>query len=148
MTARPGTGADQPKPGRRSTPGRRRAIRVAIAAVLVASGIIGVQAVRGSQGPAVGVAVAIDSPAADATVTNPVHFTFTVTGATLGAPENGLDHLHLSLDGGPELGLYENSLTSPIPAGRHTLTVELADAAHDSTGVSAESTFTVTGPTG
>jgi len=148
VAARPGTGPDRPKPRRRSSPGRRVAIRLGVAVVLVAAAIIGVQAVRGSQNPAVDVAVAIDSPAAGATVTNPVRFAFTVTGATLGAPEKGLDHLHLSLDGGPELGLYEDTVTSPLPAGRHTLTVELADAAHDAIGVSAERIFTVTGPAG
>ncbi|TAM59840.1 hypothetical protein EPN52_06635 [bacterium] len=87
--------------------------------------------------------VTIVSPASGSVVTNPVRFTFEVRGAQLGSPEAGLDHLHVSIDGSQPGGVETNSVTAVIPPGRHFLHVELADAAHDSLGVSADETFTV-----
>ena len=90
--------------------------------------------------------VTIISPASGSVVTNPVRFTFEVRGAQLGPPEAGLDHLHVSIDGSQPGGVETNTVTASIPPGRHSLHVELADAAHDDLGVSADETFTVAAP--
>lgn len=120
------------------------AVRIGAAALVVGGVVIGVQLVRHSQAQPAGVSVSIDSPAPGASVASPVSFMFAVDGARVGAPEEGADHLHVSLDGGLPLGLYQESFSAPLSAGKHTLVVELADAAHESLGVSARETFTIT----
>lgn len=126
------------------TPRRTAALRIVAAAALAVGALIVVQLVRQSNTESAGVTVSVRAPASDATVSNPVRFAFTVQGGRLGTPEQGLDHLHVSLDGGQAVGVYQNSFTSSLPPGRHTLVVELADAAHDSLGATARTTFTVT----
>ncbi len=73
----------------------------------------------------------IVSPTDGAVLSSPVTLRITVTGAEVGYPTDGLDHLHVSLDGGPEVALYKNALVAiPVSPGRHTLSVELAGPTH------------------
>ncbi|TAM87187.1 hypothetical protein EPN42_11965 [bacterium] len=121
-------------------------LRIGAALLLVAGLLVVVQLVRQSQRQPAGVSLSVESPAPGETVSSPVRFAFKVGGARLGAPEQGLDHLHLSLDGGPEVGVYQDAFSAPLPAGQHTVVAELADALHDSVGVSTRVTFTVIEP--
>ncbi|TAM78180.1 hypothetical protein EPN44_01435 [bacterium] len=120
--------------------------RIGAALLLAAGLLVVVQLVRQSQQQPAGLSLSVESPASGGMVSNPVRFAFKVGGARLGAPEQGLDHLHISLDGGPEVGVYQDAFSAPLPAGQHTVVAELADALHDSLGVSARVTFTVTEP--
>ncbi|MEO6976260.1 MAG: hypothetical protein ABI144_10385 [Gallionella sp.] len=86
----------------------------------------------------------IVSPQAGTTVASPVTLEIGVQGAQIGRPVDGLDHLHISVDGGPELALYQNRRVAvPLPAGRHTLQVELAGPTHQALLPPKSVTFTV-----
>lgn len=130
------------RPGGRSR--RTAALRIVAAAAVAAGALVVVQLVRQSNTESAGVTVSVQAPATDATVSNPVLFEFAVQGGRLGTPEQGLDHLHVSLDGAQAVGVYQRSFTSSLEPGRHTLVVELADASHASLGATARTTFTVT----
>lgn len=120
--------------------------RIGAALLLAAGLLVVVQWVRQSRQQPAGVSISVESPVPGETVSSPVRFAFNIGGARLGAPEQGLDHLHISLDGGPEVGVYQDAFSAPLPAGQHTVVAELADALHDSLGISTRVTFTVTEP--
>lgn len=79
-----------------------------------------------------GTSFSIASPAAGSTMSGPFDLKVTLAGTTLGTPSDGLDHLHVSLDGGQPLALYDKpELTlPPLSAGDHTIVVELAGPSH------------------
>lgn len=74
----------------------------------------------------------ITSPAADAVVENPVVVEVELSNSVLGRPLQGRDHLHISIDGGPEMAIYRDGPISlpPLAPGRHTIDVELAGPSH------------------
>lgn len=78
-----------------------------------------------------GTSFTIVSPTASSTVTAPVDLVVALKGATLGAPAYGLDHLHVSIDGGQPLALYQTpELNMRLSEGDHTVVVELAGPSH------------------
>ena len=74
----------------------------------------------------------ITSPVSGSTLSGPIDLNVALSGTTLGTPTDGLDHLHISLDGGQPLALYENPELSlpPLSGGEHTIIVELAGPSH------------------
>ncbi len=74
----------------------------------------------------------ITSPTNGATVSTPVAVVVTVRNATIGTPLMGMDHLHVSIDGGPQMAIYKpGPIDLPLPAGKHTISVELAGPTHE-----------------
>ena len=87
----------------------------------------------------------IESPTAAANIRSPVAIKVALHGATLGQPEDGFDHLHISVDGGEAIPVY----AAPIPPlhlapGRHTLAMEVAGPDHRPLTRTKTVTFTVT----
>ncbi len=90
--------------------------------------------------------LSIVSPSEGASVTSPVRFLFSVKGVQIGPPETGKMHFHIHVDGSSKyLVVTSTQASTPIPAGRHTIKVVLAQPNHDETGTSASVTLTVTG---
>jgi len=86
----------------------------------------------------------IVSPSEGATVTSPVQFVFSVKGVQIGPPETGKMHFHVHIDGSSKyLVVTSNQASTPIPAGRHTIKVVLAQPNHDETGTFASVTLMV-----
>ena len=78
------------------------------------------------------------TPTAGATVTSPVAFTVTVTGAQIGQPETGKLHLHLYVDDSSQYKIvYATHGSVDVPAGLHTLKAVLAQPNHSETSVTA-----------
>lgn len=74
----------------------------------------------------------IVSPKAGSTVADPVKLDIAVTGAEIGTPSSGDDHLHVMVDGGEVQAVYKNRvLTLQLPPGKHTIGVDLAYASHE-----------------
>lgn len=75
----------------------------------------------------------ITNPAANATVASPVKLSVAVKDSTLGAPTDGLDHLHVAVDGGEPEAIYDNrDRVLSLPPGPHTVIVDLAGPDHQS----------------
>lgn len=73
----------------------------------------------------------IVSPKAGSTVADPVKLEIAVTGAAIGTPSSGDDHLHVMVDGGQVQAVYQNHVISlPLPPGKHTIGVDLAYPSH------------------
>ena len=73
----------------------------------------------------------IESPTATTSVRSPVAVKILVHGATIGSPEDGLDHLHIAVDHGDVLPVYKMPVTPlKLAPGKHTLEVELAGPDH------------------
>ena len=86
----------------------------------------------------------IVSPSEGATVTSPVQFVLSVKGVQIGPPETGKMHFHVHIDGSSKyLVVTSNQASTPIPAGRHTIKVVLAQPNHDETGTFASVTLMV-----
>lgn len=86
----------------------------------------------------------IASPTSEASVSSPVPLSVVLHGAKIGLPTDGLDHLHIAVDGGQTLAIYETpepSLT--LPPGRHTLLVEVAGPDHQALTAAQSVTFVV-----
>jgi len=141
----------KPRPTRRTSaragsPRRGLLIRITAGGAILAivGAAIAIQAGGGADDP--GVAFTINAPTDGATVSSPVTLDVALHGSQLGSPGDGLDHLHLSLDGGQPIAEYSSSrLPLQIPSGRHTLTVELAGPDHAPLLPDRSVTFTVTG---
>ncbi|TAL72242.1 MAG: hypothetical protein EPN56_02975 [Rhodanobacter sp.] len=87
---------------------------------------------------------AITAPAAGATVSSPVAIVVAVQNAKIGKPTDGLDHLHVSVDGGPAMAVYQpGPVDLSLPAGKHTVEVELAGPTHAALLPPKSVTFTV-----
>lgn len=100
-----------------------------LVAVIVAIG--GARLAQSSGSQATAASFLITSPASGATVSSPVPWAVKLQSAQIGSPTDGLDHLHISVDGGETLAVYE----TPVPPlrlspGRHTVMVELAGPDH------------------
>lgn len=130
---------------RRSRVSRGVLMRVAIA--LVAAGALSAALVLRSDGhSSSGVAIGIVAPLTGATVASPVTLDVSARGAKIGTPSEGLDHLHISLDGGLPIADYNSTQpVLPIPPGEHTLTVELAGPDHAPLLPARSVSFTVAG---
>lgn len=86
----------------------------------------------------------ITSPASEATVSSPVPWSVRLSGAQLGSPTDGLDHLHIAVDGGQTLAIYESPVPPlKLPPGRHVLMVELAGPDHRSLTATQSVSFVV-----
>ncbi|MEO7066457.1 MAG: hypothetical protein ABI114_06085 [Rhodanobacter sp.] len=86
----------------------------------------------------------IESPTATVSVRSPVAVKIAVHGATIGMPEDGLDHLHIAVDHGDVVPVY----SMPVPPmklapGPHTLEVDLAGPDHRPLTAPQIVTFTV-----
>lgn len=98
-----------------------------VAVIAIGGGVIA----GGSADEGAAVSFRITSPVPGGSTGSPVPFRVELSGATLGLPTDGLDHLHISVDGGQTLAVYE----SPEPAlnlaaGKHTLIAEVAGPDH------------------
>ena len=86
----------------------------------------------------------IESPTSAASVSSPVPVQISVHGASIGSPEDGLDHLHISVDHGDAVPVYKMPVAPlKLAAGPHTLTVELAGPDHQPLTAPQVVTFTV-----
>lgn len=73
----------------------------------------------------------IAAPTAGATVGNPVLIRVTLEGAQIGKPSSGLDHLHIVVDGGEPVPIYDKpEWRVRLAPGRHTVLVDLAGPDH------------------
>lgn len=73
----------------------------------------------------------IAAPAAGATVGSPVLVKVTMRGAQIGKPSSGLDHLHITVDGGEPTPIYDKpELSVRLAPGKHTVVVDLAGPDH------------------
>ncbi len=130
----------------RRSPSRARlrwggAILVGIVAIVA---IGGAMLAQGSGNQPSAVSFLITSPASEATVSSPVPLGVKLRGAQLGSPTDGLDHLHIAVDGGQTVAIYESPVPSlRLPPGRHTLMVELAGPDHRALTATQPVTFVV-----
>jgi len=86
----------------------------------------------------------ITAPTDRATVSSPVTVTVALTNAKLGKPTDGLDHLHISVDGGQPTPVYKDGpVTLPLAPGKHTVKVELSGPTHRTLLPPKSVTFTV-----
>lgn len=103
---------------------RRMGLRGGIPVLLaLAAGLALAQALPG---------FSIVAPADGATVQNPVVLEVALQNSVIGRPIDGLDHLHISIDGGPEVAIYRGGPISlpPLSRGSHRIEVELAGPSH------------------
>lgn len=90
------------------------------------------------------VAFEIVAPAEGSTVQRPVQLEVSLSGAEVGRPADGLDHVHVAVDGGRARSIYE---PGPIPLdlapGKHTVMVEIAGPNHRALLPAKHVSFTV-----
>ncbi len=90
--------------------------------------------------------ITIVAPQQGATVQSPVHLTLSVTGAEIGPVDTGKMHFHVHVDGSNQYTIaYSTDATVPVPAGKHTLEVVLAEPNHSETSTTATVTVQVSG---
>lgn len=103
-------------------------------AVLALAGLVAAAWLAGGglhAAPAATPSVTIVSPTAGSTISDPVKLDIQVTGAEIGTPSSGNDHLHVTVDGGEPQAVYQNHVFSlQLPPGKHTIGVELAYPSH------------------
>ena len=86
----------------------------------------------------------IESPSAGASVDSPVAIQVLLHGATIGRPEDGLDHLHIAVDHGEAIPIYLMPVAPlKLAPGPHTLAVELAGPDHQPLTAPQVVSFTV-----
>ena len=86
----------------------------------------------------------IESPTSAASVASPVSVAILVHDASIGRPEDGLDHLHISVDHGDAVPVYKMPVAPlKLAPGQHTLEVELAGPDHQPLTAPQVVTFTV-----
>lgn len=101
-------------------------------------------ALLGLSSAAVAADFTIESPAQGAVLSSPVTLRIAVQDSQIGYPLDGFDHLHASLDGGPEVALYKNEPRDiQVSPGVHTIWVELAGPTHAPRMAPKTTTFTV-----
>lgn len=114
--------------------------RLRLRGALVCAGLVFAGAAVAAQSPSFG----ITAPAAGATVSSPVAIVVAVQNAKIGKPTDGLGHLHVSVDGGPAMAVYQpGPVDLSLPAGKHTVEVELAGPTHAALLPPKSVTFTV-----
>lgn len=121
----------------------RKAAPFAALAVATALGLYaGTAAMAAEQGRSV--AFDIVAPAEGATVKRPVQLELSLSGAEVGRPADGLDHVHVAVDGGRARSIYQ---PGPIPLdlapGKHTVMVEIAGPNHRALLPAKHVSFTV-----
>lgn len=88
--------------------------------------------------------VEIVSPQAGSTVSSPVELKVVVTGAKIGKPTSGNDHLHVKVDDGkPTTAFSTDPIALKLAPGKHTVSVELAEPTHQPIGSWKTVEFTV-----
>lgn len=108
--------------------GRRRGVRLIAGLAAGALLACGLPVTVASAATA---AFTIVSPKAGSTVSDPVKLEIAVTGAEIGQPSSGNDHLHVMVDGGEVQAVYKNQVFSlQLPPGKHSIGVDLAYATH------------------
>ena len=86
------------------------------------------------------------SPSDGATVSSPVVLNLAVTGAEIGTPDTGKMHFHIYVDGSSKYTIaYTTEASVPVPAGKHTLKIVLAEPNHTETSTSTTLTVDVQG---
>lgn len=86
----------------------------------------------------------IVSPQAGSTVSSPVQLKVAVSGAKIGKPTSGNDHLHVKVDDGKPTPVYNSDpMTLSLKPGQHTISVELAEPTHQPIGSWKTVKFTV-----
>ena len=86
----------------------------------------------------------IQSPTATTSVRSPVAVEVLLHGATIGSPQDGLDHLHIVVDHGEVIPIYKMPLAPlTLAPGQHTLEVDLAGPNHRPLTAPQSVTFTV-----
>lgn len=135
------------KPGRLQPVAPKRKLpwwRAAAALAVVAAVVVGVTLASGQRSAPAGISISIVSPADGAQARSPVSLRFAVSGATLGLPQTGADHLHYSVDGGPVQALYAESQASlAVAPGQHTIYANVGGPDHQPLGPQTQTTFTV-----
>lgn len=121
----------------------RAATPLAAFAVVASLGLYSsTAAVAADQGRSV--AFDILAPAEGATVKRPVQLELSLSGAEVGRPADGLDHVHVAVDGGRARSIYQ---PGPIPLdlapGKHTVMVEIAGPNHRALLPAKHVSFTV-----
>lgn len=86
----------------------------------------------------------IVSPTDGATVSSPVSVMVEVKGGTIGRPADGLDHLHIAIDGGQETPIYQpGPIILTLDPGEHSLSMDIAGPTHRPYGPPTQIHFTV-----
>ncbi|GIL73808.1 hypothetical protein Vretimale_5329 [Volvox reticuliferus] len=129
-----------------------KAVKTA-AAIFVSSGLLVSQALAAG--------VSFQNVQSGATVSSPVHLDFSVEGLTVKPAAEGIvagtGHHHLIIDVPPpaegiaipfddahkHFGKGQTSVDLELPPGKHTLTLQFANAAHESYGPAFASTITL-----
>ena len=121
------------KPGvpRRNGGGTMIRVVVSLAALLSIGGWLMTRGSPSDRPDEAGRSLTIISPVAGKVIGTPVRVHIGLVGSTLGQPSNGLDHLHVSIDGSPPQAVYANpDFTISMEPGKHSLAVELAGPDH------------------
>lgn len=99
---------------------------------------------KDASGATPAVSFQIQAPTAAASVRSPVTVKILVHGASIGRPEDGLDHLHIAVDHGDVVPVYKMPLAPlKLAPGQHTMEVELAGPDHQPLTAPQSVTFTV-----
>jgi len=90
--------------------------------------------------------ITVTSPSDGATVSSPVVLNLAVTGAEIGTPDTGKMHFHIHVDGSSKYTIaYTTEASVPVPAGKHTLKIVLAEPNHTETSTSTTLSVDVQG---
>jgi len=90
--------------------------------------------------------ISVTSPTDNATVSSPVVLNLAATGVKIGTPDTGDDHFHVYVDGSSKYTIvYTKEASIPVPAGKHTLRIVLAEPNHTETSTSTTITVDVKG---
>jgi len=93
--------------------------------------------------------ITVTSPSDGATVTSPVVLNLAVTGAQIGTPDTGKMHFHIYVDGSSKYTIaYTTRASVPVPAGKHTLKIVLAEPNHTETSTTTTLNVNVQGGSG
>lgn|SRR5690625_3934464 len=83
-------------------------------------------------------------PEEGATVSSPVALEVSVSGADIGRPSAGLNHIHVAVDDGKARSIYETGpISLDLEPGEHTVMVEIAGPNHRALLPPKHVTFTV-----
>lgn len=107
------------------------------AALILATGLV-----YGAEQGEVGFEIVF--PDDGATVSSPVALEVSVSGADIGRPSAGLNHIHVAVDDGKAKSIYEKGpISLDLEPGEHTVMVEIAGPNHRALLPPKHVTFTV-----
>jgi len=90
--------------------------------------------------------ISVTSPANGATVSSPVVLNLAAKGAEIGTPDTGKMHFHIYVDNSSQYTIaYTTEASVPVPPGKHTLRIVLAEPNHTETSTTTSITVTVKG---